>query len=229
MGLKVRKQLLAKKEDENAERKRHIGLLLKELETLADEQAELEAAGEEVASEWVKEDTVVTHKFTVLGKISPQKFVIESKYGPLNVELSDVRLMDKEQSTRDPVLRKLSVPGTNLAQLSYKETGIRIEAGDKVSINADGQLVMSPWGNNSMSGPDGGQNFGWYIQNKITSGTLIGKIGNNGEEFKIGSKHSFVSKHTGELKLAIAMQGQYAQQGYNFPGQYNVRVKVESP
>jgi len=228
LGLKVRRQLEAKKADENAERKRHVEQLLKELESLAEEQAELVEEGEgEIATEWISEDTVVTNKFTMVGKISPQVFVIKSKYGPLNVSLSDIRKMDREHSSQESVVRRVEVAGTNLAQMAYKETGIKIEAGDKVTITADGQLVMTPWGNNMSSGPDGGQNFGWYVANKIAGGALIGKIGNSSEEFKIGSKHTFTAKRSGMLKLAIAMQAQYAQQGYNFPGQYNVRVKIE--
>ena len=228
-GMKVHKQLLAKKDDENAERKRHVGQLLKDLETLAEEQEILEEEGEEVTQAWVRDDTVVTNKFTVVGKISPREFVIETKFGPLSMQLSDIKMMDREKSSRDPVLRRVTVQGTNLAQVSYKETGIRVEAGDKVSFTAEGQLVMSPWGSSNTSTPDGGQNYGWYIPEKIPGGCLIGKIGNSGEEFKIGSKHSFVSKRSGVLRLAIGMQAQYARQGYNFPGQYNVRVKVESP
>jgi hypothetical protein len=228
MGLKVRRQLEAKKSDENAERKRHVEQLLKDLESMAEEQAELVEEGEEQAvTEWIADDTVVTSKFSVVGKISPQEFVMKSKYGPLNVELSDIRKMDREQATSEAVVRRVEVSGTHLAQMAYKETGIRVEAGDKVTITADGQLVMSPWGNNMSSGPEGGQNFGWYVPNKIAGGALIGKIGNSSEEFKIGGKHSFTAKRSGMLKLAIAMQAQYAQQGYNFPGQYNVRVKVE--
>lgn len=228
MGLKVRRQLEAKKSDENAERKRHVEQLLKDLESLAEEQAELAEEGEEqLVTEWIADDTVVTSKFSVVGKISPQEFVMKSKYGPLNIKLSDIRKMDREKATNEAVVRRVEVTGNNLAQMSYKETGIRLEAGDKVSITADGQLVMSPWGNNMSSGPDGGQNFGWYAKNSIAGGALIGKIGNSSDEFKIGSKHTFTAKRSGMLKLAIAMQAQYAQQGYNFPGQYNVRVKVE--
>lgn len=228
MGLKVRRQLEAKKSDENAERKRHVEQLLKDMESMAEEQAELAEEGEgEAITEWISDDTVVTNKFSVVGKISPQEFVMKSKYGPLNVKLSDIRKMDREQTTSEAVVRRVEVSGTHLAQMSYKETGIRVEAGDKVTITADGQLVMSPWGNNMSSGPEGGQNFGWYVQNKIAGGALIGKIGNSNEEFKIGGKHTFTAKRSGMLKLAIAMQAQYAQQGYNFPGQYNVRVKVE--
>lgn len=228
MGLKVRRQLEAKKNDENAERKRHVEQLLKDLENLAEEQAALVEAGDgEAVAEWIDDDTIVTSKFSAIGRISPQDFVIKSKYGPLNVKLSDIRKMDREQAGQEPVVRRVEVSGTNLAQLSYKETGIRVEAGDKVTITADGQLVMSPWGNNMSSGPEGGQNYGWYIPNKIAGGALIGKIGNSNEEFKIGSRSSFTAKRSGMLKLAIAMQAQYAQQGYNFPGQYNVRIKVE--
>jgi hypothetical protein len=228
MGLKVRLQLEAKKNDENAERKRHIEQLLKDLVALAEERAELVEEGEEEASPaWIVDDSVVTNKFTMVGKISPKDFVIESKYGPLNVKLSDIRKMDREPTGGETIVRNVDVEGTNLAQHSYKETGVRVNAGDRVSLTTDGQLVMSPWGSNMSSGPDGGQNFGWYIPNKIAGGTLIGRIGNGSEEFVIGSKHSFTAKRSGMLKLDIAMQAQYDRLGYNFPGKYNVKINLE--
>ena len=228
MGLKVKMELERFKNDENAERKRHVEQILKEFESLAEEQADgddEEAAPVEPV--WLRDDTVVTNRFTAIGKIEPKSFTMNSKYGPLTVKLADVRMMDRESGAKETVRRKLSVPGSNLVQAGFKNSGVRVEAGDKITITADGSIVMSPWGSNMNSGPDGGQNYVWYVNNKIPGGALMAKIGSSGEEFKVGSKHSFVAKRSGVLQFAIAMQAQYAQQGYSYPGQYNVKVRVD--
>ena len=36
-----------------------------------------------------------------------------------------------------------------------KDTGIRVERGDKVTFTADGTITMTPWGNQAVSTPDG--------------------------------------------------------------------------
>ncbi len=123
--------------------------------------------------------------------------------------------------------KSVQVPGDNLVQRSFKNSGIKVEAGDKITLKADGSIIMSPWGGEQTSSPEGGANFGWYIPNQIYGGALVAKIGDKGAVFKVGSKHSFVAKSSGTLQFAVAMQHQYSQQGYSYPGNYNVRVTVE--
>ena len=226
IGPKIHSLLAAHKDDENAERKRHIEQILKELDELAEDKDELEE-GAQSDQEWAHLDTVVTPKFTILGKVSPASFTISSKYGPLTIKLNDVRMAQREQQVlREAISRKITVPGINLVQRSYKSSGVRVERGDSITISADGQIVMTPWGSNSISGPDGGQNYGWFVQNEIPGGALVARIGNNDPPFKVGSRYSFVAKKPGILHFAIAMQHEHAQNN-SFPGQYNVRVKVE--
>ena len=76
-----------------------------------------------------------------------------------------------------------------------------------------------------MSTPAGGSRYGTY-KNGILGGTLIAKIG-SGSEFKIGTEHRFVAKTTGVLQFAIAMQQGFSSSGNQFPGNYNIRIKVE--
>jgi len=224
-GLKIEQELARHGDDGNAERKRHLEAINKEFEELADEYDEFD--GENVEQLWIRGDTIVTTDFTIIGRIAQDSFTVTSKYGPLSVQLSDVELGDRPVGEKGEMRKALSVDGTNLAQLSYKTSGIRVEKGDKITVRADGQLTMSPWGSNTMSTPDGGSNYGWFVQNEIYGGALIAKIGSNGKVLKVGSKSTFTAKQSGVLQFAIAMQHQYANQGYNYPGQYNVRVKVQ--
>jgi hypothetical protein len=224
MGLKVKGILEGYRNDENTERKRHVLEILKEFEEQLGQQDDEEGPTEKPL---IAKDTVVTDDFTIVGKISPSEFKVSSKYGPLSVQLADLKRAERPRSIKEAIRKSVQVPGDNLVQRSFKNSGIKVEAGDKVTIKADGSVVMSPWGSDQQSGPDGGANFGWYIPNQIYGGALVAKIGDKGSVFKVGSKSSFVAKTSGTLHFAVAMQQQYAQQGYSYPGNYNVKVTVE--
>lgn len=225
MGLKVRKELDRYAGDENAEIKRHVGEIIKEMEEQAAERSDDEEAA--VEQPWVRLDTVVTTDFTVLGKVSPQQFEIASKYGPLTIQLADVRHGEREVAARESFRKNVTVDGSNLAQRSFKNSGIRVQAGDKISLKAEGSIVMSPWGGNAQSGPDGMNNYGWYVQGQIPGGALVARIGDKGTIFKVGRQANFVAKNAGVIQLAIGIQNEYANEGYAYPGQYTVRLRVD--
>ena len=220
-GVKVRGELERRAADDNEERKRHIAEILKEL----DEQAQDEDEDGTPEQPWVRGDTITTSDFTIVGKISLDTFKVTSKYGPLNVALADIASAERAVGRKSAFRRTVNVEGNNLVQRSFKNSGIRVERGDKISIRADGTINMSPWGSNMNSTPDGGANYGVYQQ--FHGGALLAKIGTSGKLFKVGSKHTFVAQQAGVLHFAVAMQDQYSQEGYAFPGQYNVKVLVE--
>jgi hypothetical protein len=170
---------------------------------------------------------VVTTDFTVIGKVSPAQFTIESKYGPLKIALADVLTGVRDLGTKEPFRRSVTVDGSNIAQRSFKSTGVRVEAGDKIVVSADGNVVMSPWGSNAMAGPDGAPNYGWYVPNQIPGGALVARIGEKGTIFKVGRQTTFTAKTSGVLQLAIGIQAEYANEGYQYPGQFNVKLKIE--
>jgi hypothetical protein len=225
MGRTVQKELEKYTADENAELKRHATEILKELEEAAAEAEDSEGATANMPL--ARLDTVVTTDFTVLGRVDPAQFEIQSKYGPLTIQLADIARGERDVGERESLRRSLSINAANLAQRGFKSTGIRVQAGDKVTINAEGSIVMSPWGNNQQSGPDGMQNFGWYIPGQIPGGALCARIGDKDTVFKVGAKSTFVAKKSGIIQLAIGMQGEYANEGYQFPGEYKVKVKVD--
>ena len=225
MGVKVRKELERYKDDENAEIKRHVGEILKEM----DEQAEQAADDENSTAEqpWIRLDTLVTTDFTVVGKVSPQEFQIASKYGPLTIHLADVKQGERQIAVRESLRRNVTVDGSNIAQRSFKSSGVRVEAGDKITLRADGSIVMSPWGSNAAASPDGAPNYGWYVPNQIPGGALVARIGDKGTVFKVGRQSTFVAKNAGVLQFAVGIQAEYANEGYQYPGQYQVKLKVD--
>jgi hypothetical protein len=56
----------------------------------------------------------------------------------------------------------------------------------------------------------------------------VGRIGSAGKVFKVGSKHTMTAPKAGVLYFGIAMNPQFASQDYNFPGAYDVKVRVNS-
>jgi hypothetical protein len=221
MGAPIRKLLEARqKSDDDAERNRRIKIIL--------EGFEEGGAGDEeegAPQEWIPLDTIVTTDFTVVGRIVQKKFGVTSKFGELTVNLGDVRRGERGQSAKEDVRRSIAVDGAAIAQRSFKNTKIRVEVGDRVSITADGTITMTPWGSNAMSTPDGSPNYGWYMGNDVAAGALVAKIGDSGPIFKVGSKNTFVAKKAGTLMLAIGMNPSYANQA--FPGKYDVKVRVQ--
>jgi len=119
--------------------------------------------------------------------------------------------------------------GRGLVTQRFKNSKIRLNRGDRVALRADGTLAMTPWGSNMMSTPDGNTNCSYFKvgSNKFYGGTLLAKIGSSGKIFKAGSKLTFTAEQAGVLSFAIAMNTSYGSGNHQFPGQYNVKIRVD--
>src|SRR5690606_9275330 len=114
--------------------------------------------------------------FTVVGRIAPETFRIETPFGPLTIALKDIRYVTRESDRRPEVRSRISIDGSNLVQNGLKETSVRLQRGDRVQITATGRIVMAPFGHNVTSSPDGaGQNVPQYGPG-IPSGALVGRV-----------------------------------------------------
>ncbi len=224
MGAKILAELNKFKDAENSEQKRHIAELIKAIGALRDEADEFEDGSKPEAA-WINNDRIVTTSFTIVGKVSPKTFTIESKYGPLKVSLGDVQVAERPTDVKEVVRRIVRVDGTYIIQRNVKSSGVQMKKGDSISITADGRIAMTPWGSNAFSTPMGASNYGTYKPN-IASGALLARIGKSGEELKVGNRTTFTAKQSGTLYFGIAMNASYAGNNYQFPGSYNVRVKV---
>ena len=222
LGPRIRGLLEQHAADGDAERRTRIRKILAELQELAD-SGDLDA---EDVQAWIDDDTIVTTRFTVVGRISPREFKVETKFGELEVALGDIQRAEREGLKKQETRKTVQVTAASLPQTSFLSTGVRIQRGDRVELRADGTITMEPWGHEVKSTPDGGPNFGFF-QPGISNGTLVGRIGTSGPLFKIGSEHDLTSKQTGVLYLAIAIGPDFANQGYSFPGQYSVKIRVQ--
>jgi hypothetical protein len=222
MGVPVRSELMRHTSGDNAERVKRVREVIAKL----DEMAEDFEANQQQS--WARGDTIVTDEFTVVGKIGPQEFTFESKYGTLGVALADIRSLQREVGGGPTEIRKsLSVEGQYLATTNFKESKVKLQAGDKVTISAGGKIVMSPWGSNQSTGPDGNTRYGNMPLDgqNFAGGTLLAKVG-SGKVFKVGSNHTFTADKSGELQFAIAIHPSYGRGEYSFPGQYDLKIKV---
>jgi hypothetical protein len=223
LGLSIRNELERYQNDSDVERRTRVKAILAELDQLADDNDSGDSRSD-LAGPLAHRDTIETTEFTIVGKIVPQSFPITSPYGELNIKLSDIRRAQRDTGQKEDLRQTFGVDATHFASRNPMSTNIRLERGDVVTIAAEGTLNMTPWGAGAISTPDGAPNYGWYIPNQIASGTLVGRIGNEGFR-KLGSKTTFTVERGGVLHLGIGMQNDYTEN--QFPGTYNVKVRVQ--
>ena len=224
-GMMVQRVLLetGAKEELNAEQRKRLSELTKELENYREE---MEYEGETLEERvLIEEDTIVTDQFAIVGKIELETFEFRTRFGNLKVALQDIKQGNRDVfAAPDTIKRMVSVKGDAFFQRSPVSTRIRVNKGDRISISASGTVNWTNWSRSS--GAEGLTNMGQY--QGITSGALTARIGNGGKLIKIGEKESFVAKTSGTLYLGVAMMDNYVNQnGYSWTGSFRTRVKVE--
>jgi hypothetical protein len=223
LGPAIRAELERRHDDSDAERRTRVRAILSEFEQAQDDADELGDKSTGTAA-YIQDDTIATSEFTIVGRIVPQSFAVNSLYGPLTIKLTDIRSVDRDSQKKEELPTNFTVTGAHIVFNGTLNTGLRLEKGDSVTISASGSLVMTPWGNQTV-GPDGSTNFGLFNNNRqIPVGALVGKVGTGEDYFKVGSHHSFTADKTGVLHLGIAMRTEQA--GNEFPGKYAVKIRV---
>jgi len=91
-----------------------------------------------------------------------------------------------------------------LANVAWTDTGITVNAGDKVMFQASGQINYGQ-GPGMTAPPDGGGDHrSNYPEPGAPVGALIGKVGNNGKPFGIGSQRQALGMPaSGRLFLGV--------------------------
>jgi len=208
-------------EDPDDERKLRVNAVLEELYGMKDDPMAFDDgdAGPSLA----RLDQVVTDGFTIAGTIAVDTFAIQSKFGQLTVNLGDIESAGIVTNAIPEIRRTVEITGTDMTRVSEKNTGIRLNRGDRVIIRAEGNITMSPWGNGVLSTPDGCAQCGQYAGN-ILMGALVGRVGDNGQDMLVGSSHTFTADRAGPLMLSFALQPNWGRQ--QFPGKYTVRIRV---
>ncbi len=226
MGVTIKYELERFSDGGNAERKKHLEELKAEI---ARTEMELENFDDaETIKPFIRGDSVRTPDFTVVGKIEQSQFELKSKYGSLTLQLRDIQRIDRQRTGSQEIRRSVVVTGNHFIDSNTMTANIKVNKGDVVTVNASGSIVMTPWGSNRSSTPNGSSTYGWFIDGKIEGGALCAKIGDSGEPIKIGSRGRFTADRSGVLKFGVAMQAGYSGGNYQYPGQYDVKITVRS-
>ncbi len=220
MGALIRNAIDGFSDGGSAERKKHLEDIKKQFGEMAED---FEAT--ETMSALVQDDTVVTEHFTIVGKIKQDGFTMGSKFGELNIKLTDIKLADRTfNMARQEVRKSVEVDSRAFFQTEPLSTKIRVNRGDKISIRATGTIEWKNW--NTSCGPGGQTSQGQW--EGINSGALAARIGKTGKYVEVGAKGDFVAKESGVLYLGIAMQDNYARNSsYRWEGNYSAKISVQ--
>jgi hypothetical protein len=179
---------------------------------------EIEAAMPPDAEEIIDDDEIVAMKFTIRGTLLVDEFVITTRYGVMKAPKKDVKAIVVNQPSALAVTVDVS-GATNAGDTNMKDSGIDIRKGDRVIITAQGSVFIRSWGINV--GPDGDNNYGQHFP-PIAAGALMGRIGQNGPLFAIGSSYKFTADRDGRLLLGIAVRDRYQSSG-----DFKVKIQTE--
>ena len=217
-GTKIRLYLSRLEDDGDSERQSRLKTIreaLEEQDQFSDEDSEVQS--------WIEGDTIITDRFTIVGKIENAQFELDSRYGKLVVDLFDVDYGTREWGGRSSQLKSLKLSQANFVQRQMQTSRLRVQQGDRVIVRVEGNFNLVPWG--QMSTPEGAAQCGTYM-GKFPVGSVVAKIG-NGELIAIGSDETFTARNSGTLTFGIVMMDNFVNQGYDWSGEYQVRVKVE--
>lgn len=173
---------------------------------------------------------VLTYKneFKVEGNYNFVDLVIDTEYGRIKVERKDIARLDVKLFTEGISNKNSFKLFANQHVSANKEngwlnTGILVKKGDKLSINANGQVVLASLSGNTYT-PDGGVNGSVGAENdKINYGQVVYKIGQGGSMLKAGDNLNTYAQQTGIVYIAIHESVfNSANSGY-----YTVNIKVD--
>jgi hypothetical protein len=180
-----------------------------------------------------RHDTVVTRAFTIVGQVETPSLKVRSPYfGATSVKLADVRGLRCPGNEQEA---KVVVDAARYGgqQETWLDTGIEAHAGGALQITATGSVDLQPipgGGATYVVGPDGaggvrmGRGGGFPAGGgrgvARAGGVLMGRIGENGKAFVVGSHFEGTASEDGKLYLRITPSPYNSDSS----GTYEVRV-----
>jgi hypothetical protein len=183
-------------------------------------------------------DTIVSLDFTITGQVETSSLKAKGPYfGEVNLKLSDLRSMRLLATDRETPLA-IDAARYGGAQEVWMETGIALRAGSGLRITASGSVDLQAGTMESvLVGPDGvrafrpgfggrggprpGGGMGGSGSNPLP-GSLLGRIGEQGRVFVVGTRYEGTASEEGKLYLRIVPNS--ASPGSS--GSYDVRVSL---
>jgi hypothetical protein len=176
------------------------------------------------------DDKIITPRFTIVGRIAASSFKTKSEYfGEVELSLSKLRSLRSVTDTRDADViidaGKYAQPG------QWLDTGVAVDSYGTLAIAASGEIELRPMlPGTYLASPRGLlRNTGFAAKTKKgmdaasrSPGTLIGRIGENGEPFVVGDRYDGSSDREGKLYLQIVP----SPYDNNSVGSYQVKIQV---
>ena len=163
-----------------------------------------------------------------IGGTSPLRLTVKTASGSQDYSSSDVAeiIMSRPANTNAVATSgQMAASGNTFtvnANQDWTPTGITVTKGQVLTINASGQIQLSPNANDTagVDGASGGRLAPRAALPRIPAGALIGRIGNT--PFAIGSRTTVTAPTSGQLFLGINDDGFSDNQG-SFQVTVNVR------
>jgi hypothetical protein len=168
-----------------------------------------------------EDDVIVTPTFTIVGRILTQSIKVKAEYfGDLQLSLAGLRTLRCLGSTGESEFSvEANKFGSNPNQ--WLDTGFVVDGVSQLTVEAGGQVDLWPQGPGQyVSAPKGYPQAG--KRGNHYAGTLIGRIGENGEPFIIGDRFQAVPGREGKLYLHIVPSPWQNESA----GSYQVRVSA---
>jgi hypothetical protein len=189
----------------------------------------------------IVEDKVVTHHFTIVGRIMTATVKAKTEYfGEQELSLAKMRTL--RAMGGGSLDTELSIDSGKYAnQGQWLDTGYLCDGRSAIVITATGLIDVWPQqggqfmcgpagfqqsrnGNNPGGAIKGGRKIGNVLNGQIHGGMLIGKIGEDGDYFMIGDRFDARPETEGKLYLHIGP----SQWNCQCIGQYEVKINRKS-
>jgi len=162
-------------------------------------------------------DTVKAAKLEGKGTIQTEGFTLKSKLGDLKLKFEDVAGI-QWLSAGTAVTVELQAP---TALREWSDTGIDTTQGETVAVAASGEVLF--FGSNI--GPTGSTNWGGR---PFRPGTLVGRLGANGQPFAIGSGKRWPAESSDRLYVKMFATDDVLNRGDLDQCSGNFTVKIAS-
>ena len=180
-------------------------------------------------------DTIVTPTFTVVGRILTSSLKAKADYfGTVQLDLVELRTL---RSTDTPAEVNVTVDGHYAAQgqQEWMATEYVYDGRSKMVIAATGQIDLFPQngaGDQFVSTPRGNPNGGagrfigkaGAARQRALPGTLIGRVGDNGDPFVIGENYEGTPGREGKLYLQVTS----SPWSNDCSGSYSVKITTKN-
>lgn len=161
------------------------------------------------------DDTIVTQRFTIRGKILLDGFAVKTRFGELRFGKKDIAVL--HVSRPKVTVKDFTLTGESAVPGALLDTGLEVGRGFQVKIKASGSITLTNWGGR-MAHPEGLEGSS---MNGYRAGALMARIGEEGSLFYTEREWSGASKREGHLFLGVVVQGSGQD-----TGSYKVQVEI---